>query len=325
MRGAKSKPFYVGVDVGGTKILTGVFDASLKLLGAVKMKTRAEEGAEAVLDRIESSVREVVAEQGLRMADVRAVGLGVPGVVRRGRVVCATNLGWTDLPIIQIMKRRLRRPVFADNDCNLFALGVHTVEFKGRPRHLLGVFLGTGIGGGIIIDGKLHVGFTQGAGEFGLLILDRTRPKTGFGIRGTFETLASRKGMHWRLCQEIAKGGKTVLTTELGRRLQGLRSRHLLQAWDDRDALVRRVVREVAQDVGLAVASLISAFGPEYVVLGGGVMEALKEPMLPIIRKTAAQHVLPGTLTGVKIVTSKMGDAGGITGAAVWARSQVSA
>ncbi len=325
MARARMKPVYVGVDVGGTKILAGVFDTSLRLLGALKVKTRSQEGARAVLDRIEHAVRGVVTAQGLRMADVRAVGMGLPGVVREGKVMCASNLGWANLPIEERMRDRLRRPVFADNDCNLFTLGVHAVEFQGKPRHLLGVFLGTGIGGGIIIDGKLHVGFTQGAGEFGLLILDRARPKTGFGIRGSFETLASRQGILWRLRREIARGAKTVLTADSGRTLKGVRSRQLRQAWNRRDGLVRRVVRETAGDVGLAVASLISAFGPQYVVLGGGVIEALKGAMLPIIRRTAAAHVLPGTMKGVRIVTSRLGDSGGITGAAVLARSRLPA
>jgi len=118
----------------------------------------------------------------------------------------------------------------------------------------------------------------------------------------------------------VLEGETTLLPEELGSQLKGIRSRHLRMALAEKDLLVKRVIRNVSEDCGIGVAGLISAFGPEYVVLGGGVIEALEKTMLPIIRKTAEAHVLPGTLRGIKIIASKMGDDGGIYGAALHAQ-----
>ena len=319
----RAAQYFVGVDVGGTKILAGLFNRSLKLLGTVKLKTKANRGGDAVLDRIERAIRELLTEQSIRLTQVCAIGVGVPGIVHQGRVFGATNIGWEDVPIRALLNRRLRRPVQVENDCNLFTLGIHTLELKRKPRTMVGVFLGTGFGGGIIINNKLYTGFNRSAGEFGQMVISKGGLKTGTGIRGSLESLASRTGIVRRLRKAVLEGGETMLQEELGAQLKGVRSRHLRQAITARDPLVRRVVRSVAEDTGLGVAAIVSAFGPEYVVMGGGVIEALHGTMLPIVRKTVEAHVLPGTLDGVQIVTSALGDDGGISGAAVLARDGV--
>ena len=119
--------YFVGVDVGGTKILAGLFSRSLKLLGTVKLKTKANRGGDAVLDRIERAIRELLTEHSICLTQVRAIGVGVPGIVHQSRVFGATNIGWEDVPIRALLNRRLRRPVQVENDCNLFTLGIHTL------------------------------------------------------------------------------------------------------------------------------------------------------------------------------------------------------
>ena len=319
----RSAQFYVGVDVGGTKILAGLFSSSLRLSGTRKIKTKANLGKEAVIERVERVVRDLLLEQDVHLKQVRSIGLGVPGVVIKGRVINAYNIGWDDVPIKTILQRVLRIPIFVENDCNLFTLGIHRIELKGKPRTMVGCFLGTGFGGGIIIDGKLYTGYNNAAGEFGQMAIDKDGIKTAHSFRGSLESLASRTGIVRRLRRAVLEGETTLLIEELGSQLKGIRSRHLRMALAKKDPLVNRVIRNVSEDCGIGVAGLISAFGPEYVVLGGGVVEALEKTMLPIIRKTAEAHVLPGTLQGIKIVTSQLGDDGGICGAAIWARDNV--
>ncbi len=306
--------------MGGSKILVGLFDPSLELLARHKIKTKAKKGGDAVLERIGLAVRELLESAGLSLADVRAVGLGVPGVVKRGRVLNAYNVGWDDVAIRSILQKRLRVPVHVDNDCNLFTLGIHRVELKGRPQSLAGLFLGTGFGGGLILNGQLYRGHNFAAGEFGQMTVDKNGLKTAHSFRGSLESLASRTGIVRRLRRAVLEGERTVLQDELGEQLNGVRSRHLREAFAAKDPLVRRVVRSVAEDTGLGVAAIVSALGPEYVVLGGGVIEALQDAMLPVIRKTAEAHVLPGALGGIRIMTSTLGDDGGICGAAVFAQ-----
>ena len=322
MAGPRKGRYYLGIDVGGTKILAGLFDRSINLLAKWKIKTKADRGGDVVIDRIARAARELVEDQGLRMADMLAIGLGVPGVVIKGRVYNAYNLRWDEVPIQTILRRRLRVPVFVDNDCNLFTLGIHRVELKGKPDTMAGVFLGTGFGGGLIINGQLFRGHNFAAGEFGQITIDKNGLKTAHSFRGSLESLASRTGIVRALRKAVLEGEGTMLQEELGPHLTGVRSRHLRIALAERDPLAKRIVKQAAENTGIGVAAIISAIGPEYVMINGGVIEALHKAMLPVIRKTAAAHVLPGTLDGIKIEVSKLGDDGGIHGAAILASEE---
>ena len=322
MAGSRKGRYYLGIDVGGTKILAGLFDRSINLLAKWKIKTKADRGGDVVIDRIARAARELVEDQGLRMADIRAIGLGVPGVVIKGRVYNAYNLRWDEVSIQTILRRRLRVPVFVDNDCNLFTLGIHRVELKGKPDTMAGVFLGTGFGGGLIINGQLFRGHNFAAGEFGQITIDKNGLKTAHSFRGSLESLASRTGIVRALRKAVLEGEETMLQEELGPHLTGVRSRHLRIALAERDPLAKRIVKQAAENTGIGVAAIISAIGPEYVMINGGVIEALHKAMLPVIRKTAAAHVLPGTMDGIKIEVSKLGDDGGIHGAAILASEE---
>ena len=322
MAGPRKGRYYLGIDVGGTKILAGLFDRSINLLAKWKIKTKADRGGDVVIDRIARAARELVEDQGLRMADIRAIGLGVPGVVIKGRVYNAYNLRWDEVSIQTILRRRLRVSVFVDNDCNLFTLGIHRVELKGKPDTMAVVFLGTGFGGGLIINGQLFRGHNFAAGEFGQITIDKNGLKTAHSFRGSLESLASRTGIVRALRKAVLEGEETMLQEELGPHLTGVRSRHLRIALAERDPLAKRIVKQAAEDTGIGVAAIISAIGPEYVMINGGVIEALHKAMLPVIRKTAVAHVLPGTLDGIKIEVSKLGDDGGIHGAAILASEE---
>ena len=316
--------YYLGLDVGGTKILAGLFDKSLNLKAKWKIKTKAGRGGDVVIDRIVRAARELVADNGLRMANIRGVGLGVPGVVIKGRVYNAYNLHWDEVSIQSILRRRFRVPVVVDNDCNLFTLGIHRVEYRSKPSTMAGAFLGTGFGGGLIINGELFRGHNFAAGEFGQITIDKNGLKTAHSFRGSLESLASRTGIVRALRKAVLEGEKTVLQEELGSHLVGVRSRHLRMALDEQDSLIKRIVKQAAEDTGIGIAAIVSAFGPECVVLNGGVIQALHREMLPVIRKTAESHVLPGTMEGVHIQVSKLGDDGGIYGAAILARDEQS-
>ena len=323
MAAKQTGQFFVGVDVGGTKILVGLFDGSLRLLAKRKTQTNARRGPEAVVDQVELAIRELLAGESFRLNQIRAIGLGAPGMVKGGRVLHAYNIGWEDVAIGAILRRRLRVPVFVENDCNLFALGIHRVELKAKPRTMAGVFLGTGVGGGLIINGKLYRGFNLAAGEFGQMIIDKGGVRAPNSFRGSLESLASHVGITRRLRLAIKNGEQTRLQKEMGKSLKGLTGDHLRKAIAWRDGLAKRIVREAAEETGLCVAGIISALGPEYVMLGGGVVETLQWTMLPVIRKTAAAHVLPGTMEGISILLSTMGEAGGIHGAAEFARDEL--
>jgi glucokinase len=187
---------------------------------------------------------------------------------------------------------------------------------------VVGIFVGTGIGGGLIINGDLYSGFNHTAGEIGHMVLDINGPKCGCGNKGCFEALASRTAIFQRIKAGIKDGEKTLLTEMLGDNLQDLRSGDLRKAMRRGDKFIAKVIEQTAEYIGIGVSNLVNVLGPEVVVLGGGVMEALADEMMGMVIKTAKDHAMPGTLRGVEIIASKLGDNAGITGAAVLARRE---
>jgi glucokinase len=318
-----TKQVFVGVDLGGTKILAGVFTPQLKLTASAKSSTKSERGPKAVIERIARVVRDAIDEADLDLKQVRAVGIGAPGSInsQEGVVLFSPNLpGWEDVALKKDLEKELGVPVFVENDCNVCTLGVHVAELGGKPRHMVGIFLGTGIGGGLILDGRLYGGFNRTAGEIGHMVLEVGGPKCGCGNKGCFEALASRTAIFRRIQTAVKDGQKTVLTDLLGDGLDDLRSGDLRKALKKGDKLVEKVIEEAAEYTGIAVGNVINLINPEYVVLGGGVIDALEDEMMSIIVETAKDYAMEGTSKGVEIVASRLGDHAGITGAAVLAR-----
>ncbi|HZM06162.1 MAG TPA: ROK family protein [Candidatus Saccharimonadales bacterium] len=314
--------YFVGVDLGGTKILAGVFDAQLTCLGRNKMSTKSERGADEVVERIGRCVREAVDECDLDLKQVRGVGVGAPGAIDApsGRVIFAPNLQWQDVPLKKNLEKELGLPVSIENDCNGAMLGVFETELQSKPRNAIGIFIGTGIGGGLVLDGKIYSGFNGTAGEIGHMVLEVGGPKCGCGNRGCFEALASRSAIFRKIHTAVKDGQKTLLTEMLGSDLTDLRSGDLRKAIRKGDKFVERIVEEAAEYTGIAVANLINVFNPQMVVLGGGVIDALGDEMMAIIVETAEDYAMSGTSKGIEIVASKAGDDAGIIGGAVLAR-----
>lgn len=308
--------------MGGTKILAGVFNPQLKCLGRSKMSTKSERGPDPVINRIARCVQDVVDECDLNLKQVKGVSVGAPGAVDpdSGRVIFAPNLGWEDVPLKKELEKQLELPVFVENDCSICTLGVYDIELERKPRNMIGIFIGTGIGGGLILEGKLYSGFNRTAGEVGHMVLEVTGPKCGCGNRGCFEALASRAAIFRKIQTAIKDGQKTLLTEMLGDDLENLRSGDLRKAIKRGDKFVEGVIEEAAEYTGIAVANLINIFNPEVVVLGGGVIQALEDEMMAIIVETATEYAMPGTTKGIEIIASKLGDDAGIFGAAVLAR-----
>jgi glucokinase len=317
--------YVVGVDLGGTKILAGVFDHSLECVGTAKLSTKSQRGVDHVIERIARCAQDAVDEADLTLKQVAGVGVGAPGAVDfdAGTVIFAPNLeGWKEIPLKKELEKILGVPVFIENDCNISALGVYVAELKSKPRSMVGVFVGTGIGGGLIIDGELYSGTGHTAGEVGHMVLEVSGPKCGCGNKGCFEALASRTAIFQQIKAGVKEGQKTLLTEMLGDDLADLRSGDLRKAIRRGDKFVDRVIEGAAEYIGIATANLINILNPEVMVLGGGVIEALSDEMMSVIIETAKDYAMPGTLKGVEIIASKLGDNAGITGAAVLARRE---
>jgi len=253
--------YVVGLDLGGTKILAGVFDSSLECIGTAKLSTKSPRGVEAVINRIERCIRDAVDEADLSLKQVAGVGIGAPGAVEfdTGTVIFAPNMeGWKDVPLKKSLEKQLGVPVFVENDANIAVLGVHVAELKAKPKNVVGIFVGTGIGGGLIINGELYNGFNHTAGEIGHMVIDINGPKCGCGNRGCFEALASRTAIFQRIKGGIKDGEKTLLTEMLGDGLEDMRSGDLRKAIRRGDKFVTKVIEQVAEYIGIGVSNLVN-------------------------------------------------------------------
>jgi len=326
MAEANSKSEYVvGLDLGGTKILAGVFNSSLECIATAKLSTKSQRGVDKVVERIGRCIQDAIDEADLSPKQIAGVGIGAPGAVNfdEGTVIFAPNMpGWKDVTLKKDLEKLIDVPVFVENDGNIAALGVHMAELKGKPRTLVGIFVGTGIGGCIIIDGNLYSGYGHTAGEIGHMVMDVDGPKCGCGNKGCLEALASRTAIFQTIKAGIKGGEKTILTEMLGDKLEDMRSGDLRKAVRRGDKYVDKVIESAAEYIGIATANLINILNPEVVVLGGGVIEALADEMMSVIIETAKEYAMAGAMKGVEIVESRLGDNAGITGGAVLARRQ---
>jgi glucokinase len=322
----KSKADYtIGVDLGGTKILAAVVAEDGSVIGSAKKRTAPEEGPDAVLKRIIKAMDESVQMAGVARGDIAAIGLGAPGVIdmARGVVVNATNMpGWVNIDVNKALRQWLDVPVVLSNDVRVATFGEQLVGVGRGVKNFVAIFVGTGIGGGIVIDGKIYVGGRGSAGEIGHMIVLADGPfAVGGSVRGSIEAVASRAAIERDLRVAMAAGRESVLPQLVSDINAKFTSSILSKAVDKGDALTIQVLQRAAHYLGLHAASLINAFDPEMLIYGGGVIEALGEWMLGPIRSIARQYSLNKThLDQLQIVESKLGASAGIVGAALMAR-----
>ncbi|RKU34425.1 ROK family protein [Candidatus Poribacteria bacterium] len=318
----------IAVDMGGTKILAAVVNAEGDILGTAKIPTKADKGAAVVIDRIASCIQKAVDKSRVARASIQAVGIGAPGPLDPGTgiVLFAPNLGWTNVPLKTELENRVCLPTFVDNDVNVGTLGEHAFGAGKGMSTLVGIFVGTGIGGGIIMDGELFHGASQTAGEIGHIIVKAGGPRCGCGTRGCLEALASRTAITRQLQKAIVKKGKKSILPELtGGDLKLIRSGALAKALRSNDKLTMKVFKKATKYLGVGIASIVNFLNPEMIVLGGGVVEALDDSFLDDIAAVVADYSLPNTLSGVRIVKAQLGDDAGILGAAALARQRLAA
>lgn len=319
----------IGIDVGGTKVLAGVVDADWKILGTAKKSTKGEAGVEAVVDRIAKVARDAAREAGLALSDLAGICSAAPGALNpeEGMVRHAPNLpGWEDVPFARLLSNALSGvPVFIENDGNLGTLGEHALGAAVGYRDVVGYWVGTGVGGGLILDGRLWQGAHKTAAEIGHTIVLADGPVCGCGRRGCLESVASRTALERDIWAGIRAGRESLVPAIMARDGRDrLTSGVLAEAYEQRDPLVYEVISRMQYYLGLSVASAINFIDPEVVVIGGGVAEALGEAYLEPIRRVAYQYTLnKRDARAIQIVGTKLGDNAVLLGAAVYARQRL--
>lgn len=318
----------IGVDMGGTKILSAVIGPEGDILGTAKVPTKANRGPSVVIDRIADSIRKAIDKSGVAATSIQAIGIGAPGPLdpATGVVIFAPNLRWKNVRLKEELEARVGFPTFVDNDVNVGTLGEHVFGAGKGFQNVVGIFVGTGIGGGIILHGELFHGASKTAGEIGHIVVKAGGPRCGCGTRGCLEALASRTAMTKQFKKAIlGQGKKSVLYELTGGDLGAIRSGVLAKAVRLNDKLTLKVIKKATKYLGVGIGSIVNFLNPEMIVLGGGVVEALDDTFLENIRSAAEKYALPDTLSGVQIVRAKLGDNSAILGAAALARQRFEA
>lgn len=336
----------VGIDLGGTNINVGIVDHRLGVIAGsqVNKKTQAAQGVTVVLDRIAAAVRESLDGAGLGTRDVASIGIAAAGAVdaARGVVLKGGNLGFTNVPLAAQLTRRLGPRVLVENDVNAAVYGewVHPRGAIVGVHDALGVWIGTGVGGGLVLSGKLYAGGFFTAGEIGHTTLF---PGAPLGRR-SLEQNCSRTAISDRLLALIASGHDSVLRGMIEAEKQGLlekarkdlkekgklswqfesnkilRSKSIAEAYRKGDDLTHRVVHEAAEMLGTAIAGAVTLLSLPHIVLGGGFTEALGEPWVRAVRQATRARAFPPECRKVEVVGTRLRDQAGIIGAALLAR-----
>jgi glucokinase len=324
---AQRKDVIVGVDMGGTSLRALVVDGANRILAAEEMLTPVGEKADAIVADVAAMVNRAVAHAGLKRSNVRAVSIGVPGAVdpQRGIVHAAPNLGWKNFLFGPKLKALLGVPIYVENDVNVGVVGEHSLGAGKGTRELVGIFPGTGIGGGLIVGGRLYEGCRGSAGEVGHMILQADGPRCGCGRRGCAEALASRTAMERDVRAAIKAGGSDMVLKIMKERGKDRMTSSVIQrALKRQDPVMRKVLKRAQDYLGLLVANVVNLLDPECVVIGGGLTERLGEDYVKPIRQTAYEYFLnPRNKARVRIVAGRLGDDAAPLGAVVLARQRL--
>ena len=303
----------LAIDIGGTKLAAGIVDADGRILSRGEVPTLAVEGPERVLDRIVRLAEEVMGAPGVAVVAVQRIGIGCAGPVDRqaGLILNPPNLpGWLRVPLVERIENALGCPAVLENDANAAALGEFRYGAGKGASSLVYLTVSTGIGGGIILDGKIWHGLKDGAGEVGHITLLPDGPICGCGNRGCLEALASGPSIARRAREALATGRESRL-----REIQDPTAADVTRLVREGDAVAGEVWRETVTYVGLGVAAIVTMLAPERVVIGGGVAMAgdvLFEPL----RREVRHRVKLVAVESVPILPAALGQDVGILGAA---------
>ncbi len=308
---------YAGVDIGGTGIKAAIIDAQGSVLGRAKRPTNADRGTPSILDGVREALQDACHEAEFDLRDVAALGAGVAGPVdtARGQVISAVNLGWERFPLAEALTGEFHVPVFVENDVGAAVWGEKILGGGRGETELLGVWVGTGIGGGLILNDRLYKGGHGTAGEVGRGVVFPWAPPG----QGTLDHVCSRKGIVDTLTRLIRSGRESMIEEMVGGDLEKIGARELARAWRKRDPLVNEVVRHAAAVLGTSIGGMVTFLSLGRVVLGGGLTHRLGRRWVSLVQRAARRTVFPDTLQQVDVVESELADDAGPVGAALLA------
>lgn len=306
-------------------MLTVVYDDEFQPLARIRKRTKSHEGAKFGLERIIGMIGAALGEAEITPDRVKGVGIGCPGPldVKRGVILDAPNLGWQQVPIRAVLGKAIGAPVVVANDVDSGVYGEYRFGAAKNARCVLGVFPGTGIGGGMVYEGRIFSGATRTCVEVGHIQVMPGGPLCGCGHHGCLEAVASRLAVAAAAAQAAQRGQAPNLLEAAGTDLAKIRSGVLAAAIEAGDVVIERIVRDAATHIGTAVAGVVHLIAPDVVVLGGGLVEAMPKLYVETVTRAAQARVLPAYAGTFRVVAAALDDDATALGAAAWARENV--
>lgn len=313
----------LGIDLGGTKVDIGAVDFSGKLISRRLIKTRVQDGPQAIIDDIVAAARDL--EKELE-AEIVSVGIGMAGQIERGTgiVQFAPNVGWRHFPLQDKLHQQLQLPVYVLNDVRAATWGEWLYGAARGCDNFICLFVGTGIGSGIVINGQVMEGSNNCAGEVGHMTIDLDGPHCNCGNRGCFEAVAGGLAIGRRAREVIAydPSGGQVLLDRVGGKVEEVTAKEVFAAYAEGVPLAKKVVEEAREGLIAGVASLANIFNPSLIVLGGGVIQGFPD-FLTDVQEEVPQRVLQAIAKPLKIVRAQLLEEAGVIGAAAFSKQSL--
>jgi len=317
---------WIGFDLGGTKMLATVFDAQFRALGSKRRKTRGNVGARAGLERICETIDAALAEAGVRASQLGGIGVGCPGPLDldRGIVLDMPNLGWKRFAIKRALEKRFKCPSHILNDVDAGVYGESVAGAGVGARSIVGVFPGTGIGGGAVYKGEIIRGSKGSCMEIGHLPVLSEGPLCGCGQRGCLEAVASRLAISGEAAKAAFRGQAPYLLSKAGTDISKIRSGTLAESIENGDVVIEKIIRQAARLIGITMAGIVNLMAPDILLLGGGLVEAMPKLFIEEVGIGIEQTAMEAYRGTYKLVVAKLGDDAGVIGSAAWARHSAS-
>lgn len=315
----KDKKYVIGIDIGGTKILTTVLDRQFRVHAERKVPVDANRGEAVFIRALNDTIQDVLAESKTGFGNVLSIGIGCPGIIQvpEGVVKMATNLSFLkDYPLQENLRKRFKVPVLVENDVNAGLYGEHQLGAARGFNHVCGIFLGTGVGGAFIFNGKLYRGATGAAGEIGRTFLSIPSFLTGNKKTCSVDAFLGRSAIATEAVYLILKQKAPHLFHAVGTDAKKIKSNTLARAIRAGDTVLESLILNKARLLGLAMANIVNLLNPGAIVLGGGVIEAMEDLILPEARQTLRRYALGPVGKSVKVFPAKLKDHSIVKGAA---------
>ena len=304
-----AKKYDICLDIGGTKVLGAVFDQNRNIIYRLKKKTKeggdSTENVEQVILKV---VKEVISASGIKKSEIRAIAAGAPGVIdqEKGIVLFSPNLPWKDYDIRSAVEKEIGIPFYIGNDVNVGVLGEYHYGAAKGYHNVVGFFVGTGMGGGLILDDRLYTGHRFKGAEYGHMIMNPEGPVCSCGQRGCLEIYSAKRGMSSYMLQQIARGRTSLME---GRFENGtFRSKFLKKALLQNDPVATEAVERSCHYLAVATGNMINTFSPDIVVFGGGVIEACGDIFMEKILREVDRYCMPSIRDTVELKKAALGD-----------------